>query len=168
MKPATQWAQDAINRALEEKAGMPVTLLVARIGIRVAEAIEGAAQEAVAADRERARALVGRALDAVRDHDFPKGHRYDVLCEELIAHLDGRAPRPGRQVAIRARREKSGEVVVYVEAPGTDPGRGVPVREGKTWHPEPYDVANLPGLFGIINEVGLPAGPDSQKSSSGA
>lgn len=34
-KHATEWAEEAINTALEEKAGMPITLLVGRIGIRV-------------------------------------------------------------------------------------------------------------------------------------
>lgn len=29
--------------------------------------------------------LLRRALDAVRDHDFPKGHKYDLLCNELMA-----------------------------------------------------------------------------------
>lgn len=29
------------------------------------------------------KALLWKARDAVTDHDFPKGHRYDVLCNQI-------------------------------------------------------------------------------------
>lgn len=46
-------------------------------------------EEALAAERARLRPLLERAEDAVRDHDFPKGHRYDVLVGDLRAELAG-------------------------------------------------------------------------------
>lgn len=36
---------------------------------------------------QRLRLLLERALDAVRDHDFPKDHKYDILAKDIRAVL---------------------------------------------------------------------------------
>jgi len=57
---------------------------------KVAEALR-----AERAERARLRPLLERALDAVSRHDFPKGHKYDVLCGDLKAEMGRETARPG-------------------------------------------------------------------------
>lgn len=56
--------------------------------------------------------------------------------------------------ALRIFKDKLGKVVVSIELPGTDPGKGTLVGPGESWHPTPYDVDNLPGIYGVLNETG--------------
>lgn len=97
--------------------------------------------------------LVG--VEAVVRHAAMMGHAdsTEQLLNKLFLELAQPIDTAMNLVAIRVRREIGGKIVVYVEGPGTSPGSGTSVHEGRTWSPQPYDVHNLPGLFGVINEV---------------
>lgn len=96
--------------------------------------------------------LVG--VEAVVRHVAAMGHADStrLLLNKLFLELAPQGKRAAA-VAVRVRREQGGRVVAYIETSGSEPGTGEPIPEGCTWHPKPYDHLDLPGLFGILNEV---------------